>query len=254
MPPLPPVLFLRSCLFLLFQIVVTPVFWIIALLTFPFSRLTRYRIISTWSRLMTRAATVICGVRYRVIGAENIPRVPCVILSKHQSAWETMALQTIFPPQVWVMKRELLWIPFFGWGLAMLWPIAIDRGSGSKALRQMAEQGRERLKAGFYIVIFPEGTRVAPGQRGAYHPGGAWLTVKTGALALPVAHNAGECWRKNAFIKRPGLITVSIGKPIASAGLSAAELNQRIENWIESEMPKLSSYGEPGEHASWHTS
>lgn len=194
---------------------------------------------------MTRAATVICGVRYRVIGAENIPRVPCVILSKHQSAWETMALQTIFPPQVWVMKRELLWIPFFGWGLAMLWPIAIDRGSGSKALRQMAEQGRERLKAGFYIVIFPEGTRVAPGQRAAYHPGGAWLTVKTGALALPVAHNAGECWRKNAFIKRPGLITVSIGKPIASAGLSAAELNQRIENWIESEMPKLNGYANP---------
>ena len=247
---MPPLLFLRACLYLLFQIAVTPVFWIIALLTFPFSRLTRYRIISTWSRLMTRAATVICGVRYRVIGAENIPRVPCVILSKHQSAWETMALQTIFPPQVWVMKRELLWIPFFGWGLAMLWPIAIDRGSGSKALRQMAEQGRERLKAGFYIVIFPEGTRVAPGQRGAYHPGGAWLAVKTGALALPVAHNAGECWRKNAFIKRPGLITVSIGKPIACAGLSAAELNQRIENWIDSEMPKLHGYGEPAEHAS----
>ena len=242
---MPPLLFLRACLYLLFQIAVTPAFWIIALLTFPFSRLTRYRIISTWSRLMTRAATVICGVRYRVIGAENIPRVPCVILSKHQSAWETMALQTIFPPQVWVMKRELLWIPFFGWGLAMLWPIAIDRGSGSKALRQMAEQGRERLKAGFYIVIFPEGTRVAPGQRGAYHPGGAWLAVKTGALALPVAHNAGECWRKNAFIKRPGLITVSIGKPIASAGLSAAELNQRIENWIESEMPKLNGYANP---------
>lgn len=240
------VLFLRSCLFLLFQIVITPVFFIIALLTFPFSRLTRYRIISTWSRLMTGAATCICGVRYRVIGAENIPREPCVILSKHQSAWETMALQTIFPPQVWVMKRELLWIPFFGWGLAMLWPIAINRGSGAHALRQMAEQGRERLKAGFYIVIFPEGTRIAPGQRAAYHPGGAWLTVKTGALALPVAHNAGACWRKNAFIKRPGLITVSVGKPISPEGLSASELNHRVENWIESEMLKLNSYGEPG--------
>jgi 1-acyl-sn-glycerol-3-phosphate acyltransferase len=123
----------------------------------------------------------------------------------------------------------------------MLSPIAINRGSGSKALRQMAEQGLERLKAGFYIVIFPEGTRVAPGERGAYHPGGAWLAVKTGALALPVAHNAGECWRKNAFIKRPGLITVSIGKPMATQGLSAAVLNQRIEEWIESEMIKLSN-------------
>ena len=235
--------FLRSCLFSLFVSVITPVFSVIALLTFPFSRLTRYSIISTWSRLITRAAAVICGVHYRVIGAENIPREPCVILSKHQSAWETLAWQTIFPPQVWVMKRELLWIPFFGWGLAMLSPIAINRGSGSKALRQMAEQGLERLKVGFYIVIFPEGTRVAPGQRAAYHPGGAWLTVKTGALALPVAHNAGECWRKNAFIKHPGLITVSIGKPISPEGLSAAALNQRIEDWIEAEMPKLSNYG-----------
>ena len=195
------------------------------------------------------AASLICGIRYRVIGAENLPPKPCVILSKHQSAWETMALQMIFPPQVWVMKRELLWIPFFGWGLAMLSPIAINRSSGAHALRHMAEQGRERLDAGFYIVIFPEGTRVAPGMRGTYHPGGAWLTVKTGSLALPVAHNAGECWRKNAFVKRPGLITVSIGKPIASQGLTAAELNQRVENWIESEMPRLDSYGEPDTRA-----
>ena len=235
--------FLRSCLFALFQLVITPLFAVLALLTFPLSRLTRYRIITAWSRLITAAAATICGVRYRVIGAENIPREPCVILSKHQSAWETLAWQTIFPPQVWVMKRELLWIPFFGWGLAMLSPIAIDRGSGSRALRQMADLGRERLAAGFCIVIFPEGTRIAPGERGTYHPGGAWLSVKTGALALPVAHNAGECWRKNAFIKRPGLITVSIGKPIAPAGLSAVQLNQRIEDWIEAEMSTLSHFG-----------
>jgi 1-acyl-sn-glycerol-3-phosphate acyltransferase len=235
--------FLRSCLLALIQIVITPFFAVAALLSFPLSRHQRYAIITTWSRLITAAAASICGLRYRVIGAENIPRVPCVILSKHQSAWETLAWQTVFPPQVWVMKRELLWIPFFGWGLAMLSPIAINRGSGSKALRQMAEQGRERLDAGFCIVIFPEGTRVAPGERGTYHPGGAWLTVKTGALALPVAHNAGECWRKNGFIKRPGLITVSIGKPISPAGLSAAQLNQQVEDWIEAEMKKLGSYG-----------
>lgn len=237
--------FLRSSLYLLFKIVITPIFAVIALLTFPLSRFTRYRIITTWTRLVVGAATLICGIRYRVIGAENVPHEPCVILCKHQSAWETMALQVIFPPQVWVMKRELLWIPFFGWGVAMLSPIAINRSSGAKALRQMAEQGRERLGAGFFIVIFPEGTRIAPGTRGTYHPGGAWLTVKTGALALPVAHNAGECWRKNAFIKRPGLITVSIGKPISPQGLTAAELNQRIEAWIEGEMPRLASYEEP---------
>jgi len=185
------------------------------------------------------AATLICRIRYRVIGAENLPREPCVIMCKHQSAWETLALQMIFPPQVWVTKRELLWFPFFGWGLAMLSPIAIDRSAGTRALRHLAEQGRERLDAGFCIVIFPEGTRVEPGKRGTYHLGGAWLTVKTGAHAIPVAHNAGQFWRKNAFIKHPGLITVSIGKPIASQGLSAAKLNQRVEDWIESEMPKL---------------
>jgi 1-acyl-sn-glycerol-3-phosphate acyltransferase len=236
--------FLRSCVLALIQIVITPVFTVVALLCFPLSRHQRYSIITTWSRLITGAATAVCGLRYRVIGAENIPRKPCVILSKHQSAWETLAWQTLFPPQVWVMKRELLWVPFFGWGLAMLSPIAINRGSGSKALRQMAEQGRERLDAGFFIVIFPEGTRVAPGQRATYHAGGAWLTVKTGAMALPVAHNAGEYWRKNSFIKYPGLITVSIGKPISPEGLSAAELNKRVEDWIEAEMHKLGSYGD----------
>ncbi len=235
--------FLRSCVLAVIQMVITPLFSVIALLSFPFSRHTRYAIITTWSRLITAAARVVCGLRYRVIGAENIPREPCIILSKHQPAWETLAWQTIFPPQVWVMKRELLWIPFFGWGLAMLRPIAIDRGSGSRALRQLAEQGRERLDAGFCIVIFPEGTRVAPGQRGAYHAGGAWLAVKTGALALPVAHNAGECWRKNAFVKRPGMITVSIGKPLSPEGLSAAQLNKQVEDWIEAEMHKLATYG-----------
>lgn len=234
---------LRSILFALFQIVITPVFFVVALFTFPCSRLTRYRIITTWSRLITGAAAALCGVRYRIIGAENIPREPCVILAKHQSAWETLAWQTIFPPQVWVMKRELLWIPCFGWGLAMLWPIAIDRGGGGRALRQMVEQGRARLAGGFSIVIFPEGTRVAPGERGTYHPGGAWLAVQTGALVLPVAHNAGECWRKNAFIKHPGLITVSIGKPLSPVGLTAAQLNQQVEDWIESEMLKLPSHG-----------
>lgn len=240
--------FLRSLLFALLQIVITPIFAAISLLTFPFPRIVRYRIITTWSRLIVGAASLLCGVRYRVIGRENIPDRPCVILSKHQSAWETLAWQKIFPPQVWVMKRELLWIPFFGWGLAMLSPIAINRGSGARALRQMAEQGRERLDAGFYIVVFPEGTRVAPGTRGTYHPGGAWLTVKTGAMALPVAHNAGECWKKSAFIKRPGLITVSVGAPIPSSGLTAAELNQRVEEWIEFEMPRLSSYENKGSH------
>jgi 1-acyl-sn-glycerol-3-phosphate acyltransferase len=233
----------RSCLFALLQIVVTPVFAVIALLTFPFEPRRRFRIISQWSRLMVAAARAICGIRYRVLGAENIPHEPCVILSKHQSAWETLAFQVIFPPHVWVLKRELLRIPFFGWGLAMLSPIAIDRGSGARALRQTLEQGRERLKRGLCIVIFPEGTRVAPGARGRYHPGGAWLAVQAGAPVLPVAHDAGACWPRNAFLKYPGLITVSIGPAIPTRNASAEEINSRTENWIENEMQRLGARG-----------
>lgn len=233
----------RSCLFALLQIVVTPLFALIALLTFPFKPHTRFRIISQWSRLMVAAARVICGIRYRVLGSENMPHEPCVVLSKHQSAWETLAFQVIFPPHVWVLKRELLWIPFFGWGLAMLSPIAIDRGSGARALRQTLEQGRDRLKRGLWIVIFPEGTRVAPGVRGTYHPGGAWLAVQTGVSVLPVAHDAGVCWPRNAFLKHPGLITVSIGPAIPTQNATATEVNARTEEWIENEMRQIRRAG-----------
>ena len=229
----------RSMAFAIVQAVATPVYALIALLTFPFPPMLRYRIISRWSRLMVRAAEHICGIRYRVLGAENIPREPCIILSKHQSAWETLAFQVIFPPQVWVIKRELLWVPFFGWGLAMLRPIAIDRKGGAQALRQTLEQGRERLGCGFSIVIFPEGTRTAPGTQGSYHPGGAWLAIQTGAPVLPVAHNAGTCWPRNAWLKYPGLVTVSVGHPFSPDGAKAPELMRRVEQWIENEMQRI---------------
>lgn len=229
---------LRSTVFAAFQILITPVFAIIALLTFPLPALTRYRIISVWTRWVMWASRVICGIHYRVIGAENIPQKPCIILAKHQSAWETMGFQLIFPPQVWVLKKELLWVPFFGWGLAMLSPIAIDRSSRRQALQQLVDQGRQRLAAGFYIVIFPEGTRIAPGKRGKYRAGGARLAVQTGTPVLPVAHNAGLRWGKNAFLKYPGMITVSIGPLIQPDG-DAESLVRRVEDWIENEMPHL---------------
>lgn len=230
---------LRSTLFAAFQLLITPVFAVIALLTFPLPPHTRYRIITVWTRWVMWASRVICGIRYRVIGAENIPNDPCIILAKHQSAWETMGFQLIFPPQVWVLKQELLRVPFFGWGLAMLSPIAIDRSSRRQALQQLVEQGVQRLAAGFCIVIFPEGTRIPPGQRGKYRPGGARLAVQTGTRVLPVAHNAGLCWPRNAFLKHPGLITVSIGAPIDPAGTDAESLARRVEDWIEAEMLQL---------------
>ncbi len=230
---------LRSTLFALVLSVTTPVFSLLALFTFPFKPVTRYRIISLWARLTIFLARIICGLDYRVIGAENIPDRPTVVLSKHQSAWETIAFQCIFPPQVWVLKRELLRVPFFGWGLAMTSPIAIDRGAGKEALKQLVEQGRDRLARGFWVVVFPEGTRMKPGSRGKYAIGGAWLAVQAGVPALPVAHNAGEFWGKNAFLKYPGTITVSIGKPIETAGMKASELNRRVEDWIEAEMQRI---------------
>ncbi len=230
---------LRSLVFLVAQILITPPYAIVALATFPLPRLARYRIISGWSHLMIWLAKKVLGIDYRVVGTENLPRAPAVILSKHQSAWETLAFQVIFPPQVLVLKRELLWIPFFGWGLALASPIAIDRGSAAQALKRMAELGRQRLAQGFWIAIFPEGTRVPPGSKGKYHAGGAWLAVHCGAPVVPVAHNAGLLWRRNAFLKRPGTVTVEIGATIDARAHTPESLNARVEEWIEGRMATL---------------
>lgn len=229
----------RSLLYALFQLIVTPFYSLVSLLTFPLPLHARYRVISLWAKSMVKVAEIVCGVRYRVVGRENIPASPCIVLANHQSAWETFAFQVIFPPQVWVIKRELLWIPFFGWGLAMLKPIAIDRSAGTRALRQTYEQGKDRLARGFWIVIFPEGTRAAPGAIRPFQSGGAWLAAKTGAPVLPVAHDAGHCWPRNAWLKHPGTITVTIGKPIEPGGSSANEINATAERWIRSELQRL---------------
>lgn len=230
---------IRSLTFLLLQIIITPVFALLALFSFPFSRLTRYRIISQWAKMMLPLLRLVCGISYEVRGIENIPEEPCIVLCKHQSAWETLALQEIFPPQVWVLKRELLWLPFFGWALALTSPIAIKRSDGKGAIKQLLRLGKERLAQGFCVVIFPEGTRVPFGQRGKYKIGGAMLAASSGIPVVPVAHNAGRLWGRNAFSKHPGLITVSIGAPIKTRGLKAEEINERVEEWIENEIQQL---------------
>jgi len=229
----------RSALFALALMLVTPPYTLVALATFALPRMTRYRIISGWSRLVLFLSKIILGIDWRVEGRENLPSRPSVILAKHQSAWETMAFQVIFPPQVLVLKRELLWIPFFGWGLALMSPIAIDRSRGLAALRAMARRGRERLAQGFWVVVFPEGTRVAPGKQREYHPGGAWLAVASGAPVVPVAHNAGLLWPRNAFLKRPGTVTVRIGPPIEAANRDAKTINALARTWIEEQQKAL---------------
>lgn len=234
---------LRSLLFLFSLVLLTPPYSLIALLTYPLPVMQRYRVISYWSRIALWLLRVLCGIRYEVRGREHIPATPTIILSKHQSAWETLAFQQIFPPQVWVMKRSLLLVPFLGWGLAMLRPIAIDREAGRAALKQVTDQGRDRLHRGFWIVIFPEGTRVAPGKTGRYGIGGAWLATHANTPVLPVAHNAGEFWGRNALRKLPGTITVSIGAPIEPGGMKPSELNEKVQAWIEAEMLNIQASG-----------
>lgn len=230
---------LRSALFALGLALLTPPYALLALATFPLPRMVRYRIISSWSRLVVLFARLVLGIDWRVEGRENLPAQPAVILSKHQSAWETLAFQLIFPPHVHVLKRELLWIPFFGWGLAMMSPIAIDRSRGISSLRAIARRGRQRLAQGFWIVVFPEGTRVAPGASREYHAGGAWLACAAGAPVVPVAHNAGLVWPRNAFLKRPGTVTVRIGPPIEAANRDPKDVNALARTWIEEQQRTL---------------
>lgn len=230
---------LRSTLFAIVQTSLTIIFSLVALLTFPLKPFSRYRIIFLWNHIVVRAARVICGIRYEIRGTENLPDYPVIVMSKHQSAWETIALPTLFPPMSIVIKKELLMIPFFGWGMRMASPIAIDRKAGKEALKQIVAQGKARIAGGFWVLIFPEGTRVKAGEVGRYGIGGAWLATHTRTPVLPVAHNAGEVWPKNSFIKRPGTVTVSIGPVISSEGKKADALNEEVRNWIETEMSGL---------------
>nr|MBP6706427.1 1-acyl-sn-glycerol-3-phosphate acyltransferase [Achromobacter sp.] len=200
----------------------------------------RYKLTVGWPRLAIWGARVICGIRWQVKGWENLPEGPAVILSKHQSAWETLFFPAYMPREVcFVYKKELHMVPFFGWGLALLRMIAIDRSKGRDAFEQVVAQGRKRMDEGRWPLLFPEGTRVPPGQAGRFKMGGALLASRTGAKVIPVAHNAGECWRRNAFVKRPGLVTLSIGPAIESQGLTPEELNQKVQGWIEGEMRRL---------------
>lgn len=188
------------------------------------------------------------GIRAQVIGRENMPLEACVIMAKHQSAWETMTLQDCVPDGaycVFVLKQELLKLPLLGWGLAAMKMISIDRAAGKNALSQVVTQGRERLQQGYYVIVFPEGTRVAPGEKSRYKPGGAYLARHVGCKVVPVAHNAGELWPRQAFLKTPGTITISIGPAFDATGLSEKEVNQRVETWIETEMRRLSPHRYP---------
>jgi len=195
---------------------------------------------SSWGRFNLRLLKRICRLDYTVTGLDNIPDGSYIALSKHQSAWETIALRGILPgDQCWVLKRELQWIPIFGWAVAVARPIAIDRKSGRAAVKQIVEQGTRYLNQGRTVVIFPEGTRVAPGTRKRYGVGGALLAEKSGYPVVPIAHNAGVFWRRRDIKKHPGTVQVVVGPVIETQGLGAHEINRRVEEWIESTVALL---------------
>ena len=236
-----PVSALRSLAFALFQSILTPVYALLVVMLFWLPPLPRFRFITGWCGLNLLAARWICGIRHRIVGAENIPprASPHIVMSKHSSTWETLALKFIFPPLAFVAKKELLSIPFFGWGFSLASPITIDRKAGKDAMMQMAEQGRQRLAQGFWIVVYPEGTRIRAGTRARYKTGGARLALALGIPMVPVAHNAGYLWPKGILGKHAGTITVSIGKPILPDDADMQGLTDRIEEWIESEVARL---------------
>jgi 1-acyl-sn-glycerol-3-phosphate acyltransferase len=201
----------------------------------------QFAIARTWARILLWVLERMCGLKYVVEGRERIPPGNHIVMSNHTSAWETVAQFLIFPPQVWVLKRELLWIPFVGWGLKLLRPIAINRGEGHRAVNQVVEQGKARLSDGLWIIIFPEGTRVIAGETRKFGVSGALLAIASGKSVVPLSHNAGLYWARRGFVKKPGTIRVLIGEPIESAGKNPRELNEEVRQAIEAGLAHIAS-------------
>ncbi len=233
----------RSAIFYLGQVLSTLAIAPLVLLASRRPFHTRYAIAQLWVRFNLWTLKHICGMTHEVRGLENIPAQNGVILSKHQSAWEAFHFQAIFPPLVFLLKQELLRIPVWGWAMARMEPIAIDRGARAAALKKVLRDGEARLQSGLWVVIFPEGTRVPPGERGQYNASGALLAHRAGCPVVPVAHNAGEFWRRNAFLKFPGVIQVRVGPPIDGKTHSASDIMAQAEAWIEAQMAEIGGVG-----------
>ncbi|HVO45618.1 MAG TPA: lysophospholipid acyltransferase family protein [Steroidobacteraceae bacterium] len=232
--------FIRSLLFTVFLFVWTfgyAIFFVIACSFLPFPK--RFLLARVWGVVLLTVLKWTCRLDYRIEGRENLPEGNHIALWKHSSSWETIAMTVVFPQQVWVLKRELLWVPAVGWGIRQMHAIAIDRRSGHSAVSQVVEQGRQRLEEGDWIIIFPEGTRMPHGQTRRYGVSGALLASATGKMIVPVAHNAGSFWPRRGLLKKPGTIRVVIGPPFQAAGRDVRELNQQVQDWIEATVASL---------------
>src|ERR1700722_16740604 len=201
----------------------------------------QFAVARCWARWLLWVLARLCGLKFTVEGRERIPEGAHIVMSKHSSAWETIAQFVIFPPHVWVLKRELLWIPFVGWGLKLLRPIAINRGEGHRAVNQVIEQGKARLADGLWIIIFPEGTRVVAGETRKFGVSGALLAIASGKSVVPLSHNAGTYWRRRGFVKKPGVIRVVIGDAIESVGKDPRELNEEVRRSIQAGLARIAA-------------
>ena len=218
------------------------VFWatLSLLVAWPLSLPRRFDfVVGCWTRIALWWLRVTCGVGVQVRGLENLPDAPCILLVKHQSTWETLWVQTLLSPQTTLIKRELLRIPFWGWAYGLTRPIAIDRGSPSAALRQFVEQGKDRLRRGMTVTLFPEGTRLPPGERRKFQRGGAALAAAAGVPVVVIAHNAGTFWPARGFRKKPGMVQVEISAPVEAAGRKSSEINTICEEWLSDAMARI---------------
>jgi 1-acyl-sn-glycerol-3-phosphate acyltransferase len=201
----------------------------------------QFAIARCWARCLLWVLARLCGLKFTVEGRERIPEGAHIVMSNHTSAWETIAQFVIFPPHVWVLKRELLWIPFVGWGLKLLRPIAINRGEGHRAVNQVVEQGKARLEEGLWVIVFPEGTRVMAGATKKFGFSGALLATATGKLLVPLSHNAGRFWPRRGIVKKPGTVHVVIGEPITSVGKNPRQLTDEVRRAVDAGLAKITA-------------
>jgi 1-acyl-sn-glycerol-3-phosphate acyltransferase len=234
---------LRSLIFTAYMMVSALLFGAFMTLCFWAPYQFQFATARCWARILFWVLDKVCGLKFSVAGRERIPAGNHIVMSNHTSAWETIAQFLIFPPQVWVLKRELLWIPFIGWGLKLLWPISIDRGAGHRAVNQVLEQGKQRLAAGLWIIIFPEGTRVVAGETRKFGVSGALLATETGKYVVPLSHNASAFWVRRGILKKRGTVHVVIGEPIETRGKDPRQLNDEVRQAIEAGLARIASIG-----------
>jgi 1-acyl-sn-glycerol-3-phosphate acyltransferase len=231
----------RSLLFTTYMMASACVFGAVMALCFWLPYRAQFAIARTWARILCWMLERLCGLKYVVEGRERIPPGNHIVMSNHTSAWETVAQFLIFPPQVWVLKRELLWIPFVGWGLKLLRPISINRGEGHRAVNQVVEQGKARLADGLWIIIFPEGTRVVAGEKRKYGVSGALLATAANKFVVPLSHNAGDFWVRRGILKKRGTVRVIIGEPIDATGKDPRRLNEEVRQSIDAGLARIAA-------------